>query len=247
MEACLRKLDKKPAFKKEELFKTAENCGTVLRANTKEKYLNRLLLNGEIARVGWNAYCVRDELQIYHYKYSDISNHIADILTQDFYDLDFRIMELHQMNRFINHLIMHNVIFVYVEKELCPDVFERLKREYEGKLLIRPTVEDFYYYRTNNIIVVKNLMTESPKGAKIKWHTGLEKLLVDLFADKLIRSMIGESEYPSIFETAFKNYVIDENRMFRYAGRRKAAHKIKKFLAEETTVKLRTAAGGNTC
>lgn len=31
------------------------------------------------------------------------------------------------------------------------------------------------------MIVVRNLLTESPKGKKEVWHTGLEKLLVDIF------------------------------------------------------------------
>ncbi|MCD7807609.1 MAG: hypothetical protein LUH19_09800 [Lachnospiraceae bacterium] len=240
MDACLKELGKRAVFKKEELFNVAQRCGMVSCASTMEKYLSRLLSSGDIVRVGRNAYCLREGLQTYHYAYSDTSIHIASTLSHDFYDLDFRIMELYQLNRFVNHQIAHNVIFVYVEKELCPDVFERLKNEYEGKILIRPTEEDFYYYRSDDMIIVKNIMTESPKGSEARWHTELEKLLVDIFAENLVKSMLGESEYPQIFETAFQNYVIDESRMFRYANRRKISGKIKKFLAEETSVKLRT-------
>ncbi|MCD7752174.1 MAG: hypothetical protein LUI10_10630 [Lachnospiraceae bacterium] len=240
MDDCLKELDKKTVFKKEELFEAAQRCGMISHVSTMEKYLSRLLANGDVARIGRNAYCIREGLQVYHYLYSDTSIHIADILFHEFYDLDFRIMELYQLNRFVNHQIAHNVIFVSVEKELCSDVFEWLKNEYEGKILIRPTEDDFYYYRSDDMIIVKNLVTESPKGSEARWHTELEKLLVDIFAEKLVKSMLGESEYPQIFETAFQNYVIDESRMFRYADRRKISGKIKKFLEEETNVKLRT-------
>ena len=51
--------------------------------------------------------------------------------------------------------------------------------------------------------------------------------------------MFSESEYPTIYETAFKNFLVDESQMFRYAKRRKVDEKIKKFIQEETNVKLR--------
>ena len=117
--------------------------------------------------------------------------------------------------------------------------FERLKKEYEGNILINPTEEDFFNYRREDMIVVRNLLTESPKWKKEVWHTGLEKLLVDIFSEKLIKAMFSESEYPAIYETAFNSYVVDESQMFRYAKRRKSADKIKKFIQEETDAKLR--------
>ena len=122
---------------------------------------------------------------------------------------------------------------------MCISAFERLKKEYEGNILINPTEEDFFNYRREDMIVVRNLLTESPKGKNEVWHTGLEKLLVDIFSEKLIKAMFSESEYPVIYETAFNSYVVDESQMFRYAKRRKSADKIKKFIQEETDAKLR--------
>jgi len=239
MDACLSKLSKRRVFKKEELFEVAKDSGKATGVSAMEKYLSRLLKNGEIARVGRNAYCLKGELRVYRFQYTDISEHIADILLREFYDLDFRIMEMYQLNGFVNHQIAHNIIFVYVEKEVSTAVFERLKKDYAGKILINPTEEIFYNYRSDDMVVVRNLVSESPKGFDVKWHTGLEKLLVDVFAERLVRSMLAESEYKQIFETAFQNYVIDESGMFRYANRRKNTIAIKKFLTEETAVELR--------
>ena len=217
-------------FNKKTFFDTITDNVGVLSKSTLEKYLKKYLESGEIVRIGRNAYCARGKLKDYEYDYSDIAVHIAKILKEDFYDLDFRISELYQMNRFLNHQIAHNVIFVFVEKELCISAFERLKKEYEGNIL---------NYRREDMIVVRNLLTESPKGKKEVWHTGLEKLLVDIFSEKLIKAMFSESEYPAIYETAFNSYVVDESQMFRYAKRRKSADKIKKFIQEETDAKLR--------
>ena len=239
MDKTVKSLCGLSTFDKNLLFEAViENFGELSKSSL-EKYLKKYLQDGEIVRIGRNAYCVRGNLKDYEYDYSDLSVHIAEILNDEFYDLDFRIFELYQMNRFFNHQIAHNVIFVFVEKELCTSAFERLKKEYESNILINPTEDDFFNYRRDDMIVVRNLLTESPKGKKEIWHTDLEKMLVDIFSENLIKAMFSESEYPAIYEEAFDSYVIDESQMFRYAKRRKSADRIKKFINEETNVKLR--------
>lgn len=228
-----------PAFNKNILFEAIISNVGILSKNTLEKYLKAYLESGVIGRVGRNAYCIKGELRDYKYDYSEVSIHIAKTLLENFYDLDFRIFELYQMNRFVKHQIAHNVIFIFTEKELCASVFEKLKEEYAGKILINPTVEDFFNYRQDNMIVVRNLLTESPKGKQEFWKTDLEKLLVDIFSENLLKAMLSESEYPAILETAFQSYIVDESLMFRYARRRKCADKIKKFIHEETDIRLR--------
>lgn len=239
MDKTVKSLCGLSTFDKNLLFEAViENFGELSKSSL-EKYLKKYLQDGEIVRIGRNAYCVRGNLKDYEYDYSDLSVHIAEILNDEFYDVDFRIFELYQMNRFLNHQIAHNVIFVFVEKELCTSAFERLKKEYESNILINPTEDDFFNYRRDDMIVVRNLLTESPKGKKEIWHTDLEKMLVDIFSENLIKAMFSESEYPAIYEEAFDSYVIDESQMFRYAKRRKSADRIKKFINEETNVKLR--------
>ncbi len=241
MDETIKSLYGVSIFDKKLFFETViENVGELSKSSL-EKYLKKYLQSGEIARIGRNAYCFKGNLRDYEYDYSDLSIHIAKVLNDEFYELDFRIFELYQMNRFLNHQIAHNVIFVFVEKELCTSAFERLKKEYEGNVLINPTEDDLFNYRREDMIVVRNLLTESPKGKKRIWHTDLEKILVDIFSENLIKVMFSESEYPAIYEEAFGSYVIDESQMFRYAKRRKSADRIKKFIKEETNVKLRLA------
>lgn len=239
MDENLKSLYELPVFNKKSFFNAIMDDVGFLSTSALEKRLKAYMELGIIARVGRNAYCIKGKLRDYEYDYSDTSIYIAKILKEDFHDLNFRISELYQLNRFLNHQIAHNVIFVFAEKELSISAFERLKKEYEGKVLVNPTEEDFFNYRRDGMIVVRNLLTESPKGRKERWHTDLEKLLVDIFAENLLKAMFSESEYPSIYETAFRFYVVDESQMFRYAKRRKIADKIRKFILEETNVKLR--------
>lgn len=111
MDEKIKTLYKLSVFNKKTFFDTITDNVGVLSKSTLEKYLE----SGEIVRIGRNAYCVRGKLKDYEYDYSGIAVHIAKILNEDFYDLDFRISELYQMNRFLNHQIAHNVIFVFVE------------------------------------------------------------------------------------------------------------------------------------
>ena len=239
MDACIKALQGVSVFNKNLLFDAIIDCYGTFRSSTLEKYLKHYLESGDVARIGRNAYCVKGDLLDYEYAYSDVSIEIARTLTEEFYDLDFRIFELTQLNNFVNHQIAHNVIFLFTEKELTTSVFENLKKDYGGRILINPTEDDFFNYRQDGMIIVRNLLTESPKGRKQFWHTDLEKMLVDIFSENLIKAMFGESEYPAIYETAFKKFVVDESQMFRYAKRRNIDEKLRRFIHEETNVKLR--------
>ena len=65
-------------------------------------------------------------------------------------------------------------------------------------------------------------------------------MLVDLFADSLLKNAVSEGEYPIILDNAFHNFVLDENSMFRYAKRRNVAKKIREMIEEKTNISLRT-------
>lgn len=187
----------------------------------------KLLSNGEIYRVGRNQYrMAEDSKSHYSYHYSELSLDIAKIIEALYPELDFRIFELVQLNEFVNHQIAHNVIFVFVESELGSYVFDSLKERYIGKILLNPSVETFHQYWSDNMIVIKKLVSESPKGEGAVWETRLEKMLVDLVADKLLLTSVSGGEYDGIFHQAFRDFYIDESRLFRYAGRRNAKSKI---------------------
>lgn len=187
----------------------------------------KLLSKGEIYRVGRNQYrMAEDSKSHYSYHYSELSLDIAKKIEALYPELDFRIFELVQLNEFVNHQIAHNVIFVFVESELGSYVFDSLKERYIGKILLNPSVETFHQYWSDNMIVIKKLVSESPKGEGAVWETRIEKMLVDLVADKLLLSSVSSGEYDGIFHQAFRDFYIDESQLFRYASRRNAKSKI---------------------
>ena len=119
-------------------------------------------------------------------------------------------------------------------------IFDTLKEAYPGKVLLNPSLEVFHQYWVDNMIVIIKMITEAPKGRQQKWHTRIESILVDLMTAPLLQESISESEYAAVFEGAFTRHVVDESCLFRYATRRAADKKIKRFIKDKTRSNLRT-------
>ena len=227
-------------FNREELFTEMKNHSQGITEAYFKAKLQSLLDDGEVARVGRNAYCVcKENDKTYSYDYSQEAYDISGLITDNYPYLDFRIFELIQLNEFINHQIAHNTIFVSVEKDLGEFVFDSLKTVYPGKVLIYPTVEMFHQYWVEGMIVILKLPTESPRGKGHVWATCIEKMMVDAFCEKVIVSAYPSEEICSIIENMFHQYAVDESKLFRYARRRGVEKKFRTFLHEKTNITLR--------
>ena len=237
---CLGSLAREPWFSREDLLNAMKHCGLDIgTANFKVK-LQKLLASGNVARAGRNAYYVPQAgIGKYRHDYSGLSNKIAASIVEQYPYLDFVIFELIQYNEFVNHQLAHNAIFVDVDEDAVDFVFDTLKEAYPGKVLLKPTIEEYQKYWYDDMIVVRRLVSEAPKNKKIKWQSRLEKVLVDLLADNLLQGILSPAELPAIYEDAFRKYVIDESSLFRYAKRRGAEKKIRQFITEKTNVMLR--------
>ena len=224
-------------FSRSDLQTVMEKCGHPTSKSITNHLLTRMLASGDIVRVGRNRYRVAASLQKYHYAYSEFAVSVADEIIHTHPYLDFRIFELIQLNEFINHQIAHNIVFVSVEGGLEGDVFNTLWEKHRGSVLLNPNADELFRYMTENMIVIIKLPTESPRGIIKFWNTRLEKMLVDIAADKLLGKVVYSGEYPAIYQEAFRKYAIDKSTMFRYAGRRGALDKYRSFLVNEAGLK----------
>ena len=211
------------AFRKEHPDKSDEAISYALRKLLREK---------GIQRVGWNQYATSQGKRIYHHDYSKISKEVAEVIQKEYVDPAFQIFELTQLNTFVNHLIAHNTVFVYVENELIDFVFDTLHRSFPGQVMLKPTVDNYYRYHVDNEIVVGRLPSETPKGLDAPWHSRLEKILVDVAVDKLLNYVVPKGEFKNIFNESFERYYVDENAMKRYAKRRGAERKFDSVLEQ---------------
>ncbi|MBQ4559507.1 MAG: hypothetical protein IJA54_04185 [Tyzzerella sp.] len=236
----LKFLENEKTFSRTELMDILRMNGEEIGEASFKAALQKLLKEGVIVRVGRNAYCVANNgIRVYDYAYSEEATQVAECLNEKFPHLEFTIMDFVQLNEFVNHQLSHNVMFVSVEGDLGEFVFDTLRELYPGKVLINPSVEVYHQYWYDGMIVIGKLVSEAPMGQKEKWHTRIEKLLVDLFTNSILHSSISESELPKIYEEAFAKYAVDESCLFRYAKRRGAEKKIREFIAQKTNVQLR--------
>lgn len=237
----LNDLKEKACFSRKDLRNAMCRSGEAVSDALFKYRLQELLKNGEIIRVGRNAYCIpAASIYPYEYDYSDEAKKIAGKMQEHFPYLEFMIFELVQLNEFVNHQLAHNVIFVSVENELGDFVFDMLKESYPGKVLLNPTAEIYHQYWYDDMIVVERLVTEAPKDKRNIWASRIEKILVDIQTDEILLSALSKSEYPNIYEEAFQKYTIDESCLFRYAKRRGAEKKIMDFIRIKTNIRLRT-------
>lgn len=205
------------------------------------KIIRKLLNTGKVARVGRNQYRVTDDTKaVYQYDYSSLSKDVAALIEKKHPYLAFTVFELVQLNCFANHLFGRNIIYVFVEADFEDYVFQTLSGAYPHKVLVCPDIETYNRYAEDGSIVILKLKSEAPNGRPVKWHTRLEKLIVDLFTERLIIETVSSGELPVILGDIFDRNIIDEDCLFRYARRRGAEQKIRDYLATETAVKLRT-------
>ena len=198
-----------------------------------EVYVNGKNIKDEMTQSdSWNQYTIPTNKQVYLHNYSGDANDVVKLIEKKYYDVDFQVFEMTQLNQFMNHLIAHNTIFVAVENELVDYVFDTLNKEYPGRVMLKPSLEMYYRYLQDNEIVVGRLPSETPKGIDKPWQARIEKILVDVLVDKLIGGIVPEGEKPAIVEGAYHDFLIDEGTLLRYAKRKGAVKKVVNALNE---------------
>lgn len=200
--------------------------------------LKKLQDDGKIMKTSRGHYTGTSVKKPYHYEMSDRMNEIVELIRDRYPMVAFQTWELYQWNEFVNHQFAHNAFFVEVEGGLETAVFESLLEQYP-RVLFKPDTENYYRYRSDDMIIIQKLLSGSPAPIAGTSQASLEKLLVDIFSRELTGQLIERAEYREIYQDAFEKYVINESMLFRYAGRRHLEQDIRRFIATETTIELR--------
>lgn len=131
----------------------------------------------------------------------------------------------------MRHQPFKHYTIVEVEKDASEPVFGFLN-ETTNNVFLNPSEEIFtrYIQNLNEVIIVKNLISEAPLAASQKIVIpALEKLLVDMLTDpNLFSAQQNEKEY--IMKTAIQKYAINEKKMKRYAIRRNRENEVRKLI-----------------
>lgn len=153
-------------------------------------------------------------------------------LSKQFPYLDICLWETSVLNEFMWHQPGQYYMLVEVEEDAKDSVFYFMK-ENNLTVFLDPTEDLLNKYITGEkeVWIVKTLITETPvrKHENIITAT-LEKILVDIFCDAQIFSAQQGYEMFTIFKEAFEKYAVSENKMLRYANRRRKKNELNGYL-----------------
>lgn len=207
-----------------------------LSDSTYDWALGNLVRDGQITRLGYDAYSLptgspREE---YHPAYSEIASNLIQQITEQYPHMLYTVFETVLLNEFLNHLIAQNTIYLQVEKESGIYIFRHLQEIGCQNVMFRPSRKELDLYWSKDAVIVTDMISEAPLSADNPHEITLEKMLVDVCADRLISTTISRSEMPDIVEQAQERYRLDHARLLRYARRRNHGTQMQQYLEGDT-------------
>ena len=226
------KLDRGEVYSRKSLVAILQREKPSLSTNSYRYAISGMLHDGIISKKGYDTYSLSDKIKLSEYNpdYSDIANVLIGLISRQYPHIQFTVFETALLNDFLNHVIAQNTIFIQSEKESSVFIFRFLQEAGYNHILYKPNKKDFSLYWAKNCIIITDIISEAPLNISDPHMITLEKMLVDMCADKLIAGTYSKSEFSSVLENAQEHYQLDMKRMLRYARRRNKEEIIKKFL-----------------
>lgn len=193
-------------------------------------YLFRLVDENALVRTGHGMYA-KVLKQTFVPKPIEEVEEIYGLLQANFPFAKFCVYQGEIIAPLQHHLSSNRVVYVETDRDSAETVFHFL-RDGKRDVYLRPDKNMIYRYvdMDSRVFFVKNLVSEAPlqKISGVPMPT-IEKLLVDILRDADFFYLQG-SESERIIENAFNLYAINQNRLFRYAGRRKVKEELSSIL-----------------
>lgn len=231
-EEVTNRIDDKKTYCHRELIDKLKMLKTDLSENTYHWAISRMVRDGSLIRMGYDAYALPSDSPKFEYRpeYSDTALDLIRLISEKYPYVLFTAFETVLMNEFLNHLIAQNTIFIQVEKESSIYIFRFLQEQGVQNVLYKPGRKEFALYWSGECVVVTDMISEAPLRTDNPHSIMLEKMLVDMSADKLISGTFSKAEFPDIMEQAQSRYKLDKVRMLRYARRRNRQEDLLKYL-----------------
>ncbi len=231
-EEVLDHIDEKKTYCHKELMDKLKKLKPDLSESTYHWTVSRLVREGALTRQGYDSYSLPSDLPKDEYEppYSDTAAGLIRLVSEKYQYVQFTVFETVLMNEFLNHLIAQNTVFIQVEKESSIYVFRFLQEQKHLNVMFKPSKKDFNLYWSKDCVIVTDMITEAPIRAGAPHLIMLEKMLVDISADRLITTTFSKAELPDIYELAQSRYLLDKVRMLRYARRRNRQDVLLKYL-----------------
>jgi hypothetical protein len=198
--------------------------------NTINMYLSRLKKEGVINAPSRGIYELANNIPFQ----PSIPNSLKRLFNRiklEFPYIIYCIWDTVWLNDFMRHQPFKHYVVIEVEKDASESVFTFLT-EIHKNVFFNPDEEIFdrYIHNQNEVLIVKNMVSESPLMEIDKMVVpALEKLLVDMLIDTLLFSA-QQNEKEFIMRSVMDKYTLNELKMRRYAVRRNREREIDELI-----------------
>jgi hypothetical protein len=186
---------------------------------------------GVLNRIGRGKFTIGVK-RIYTPEISSKIKSVHSKLKKEFPYLKICIWNTSSLNELMIHQPGRFYLLIEVDKDATQAIFFYLK-ESKYSVFIEPTKDliEKYIPDEKETLIVKSLVSEAPLQTINKINLpAIEKILVDIFCDDVIFAAQQGSEMRIIFQEALKKYTVNENRMLRYADRRRKKESFREYL-----------------
>ncbi len=194
--------------------------------------IHELVKSGKITKIDSEHFFNGVLKEFFPKNESERKKEVKDFVKEKYSNLDIIVYESTVLNEWINHQVSRNVIFVEVEKFFMEDVFTSLREHFNNDFLLNPSIDDYYLYAKDDMIIVSNLITRAPIH-KDSREIRIEKLIVDIFSNDLISEFFSHSEYDTVINSVFNMYKVNIKKAFSYAKRRNLSEKLEKYVKNQ--------------
>ena len=229
----IKEKSEKDVLKRDEIKAIIKQTYNTENESTIRNIIGILKSNNIIKEIEKGKYIVVTK-SIYEYKEDNVENTIYKLIKKEYPEINYIVWNTKILNEFTLHYVMSNYIIIESEKVGVEAIVNLLKTNYLKKYTII-TQEIFnnnrdLYINTENLIIVKPLHMRSPLIVKKdKKYISIEKIMIDLYVDKLYLQYQGK-ELETIYENIFEKYDIELKKLIKYAEVRTDIKKYKKFL-----------------
>ena len=222
------RLEKDRTYSRKELIDMLREDYPYVSRNSYQWGIAGMLENGLLVKIGHNQYRRPDGQMKEEYtpRYSEVAGRMISLLRDQMPETKAILFETALLNEFLPEKISENVLFLETEKDSMQSVFRMLQEQGIPNLIYKPTKKDFLFYRIHNCVVVGDLTSEAPVRSGNPYEICIEKLLTDLFCDRLIRLTYPTEAFCDIVKAAQERYLVQSPKLLRYARRRGREGKI---------------------
>jgi hypothetical protein len=206
-----------PYFNLEAIRTQLDDAGAEASSTSLKIYLSQFMSEGLIYDAGRGWYSRIS--QSFKIDIAPVKKFINKI-KKAFPLLDFSCWSTEQINLYMHHLLGKAVIFVYMDRDLMPAVYEELQGWQGYKVYLDPSSDEVEktFRVEEKTIVIRPESKDSPAG---EGHTAsIEKLLTDLSIEVEKLPLMSIGEFQDMAWRAVTSARISLGTLLRYARRR---------------------------